>query len=215
MVQKWNTAAYPVPTSSTLVGAHLIDCDEGIETAITHYYGTTDPSTGASWGADEIGTLWYDSTNVIDAGGDDLGLTVKRWEKLTTDPTYGWRTLYTRAYVAVEPNTNKLNLSNQTNVSATDCDLTSDTSARAVAALLQVQVADHTPASGVYAAFRKNGTTTDAQERRVYPQVADLPTCQQVMVELDSGQIFEYSIAAGAGSTFDLRVDVLGYWERG
>ena len=215
MTQKWNTAPYAYPTVSTVYGDHLIDLDDGVDTAITHYYGTADPSSGASWGADEVGALWYDSTNSVEAAGDDLGLVVKRWEVLTDGPTYGWRTLGVRSYVALEPNTNKLNLSNQTNVSATDCDVTADTSSRAVAALLQVEVADHVPASGVYAAFRKNGTTTDAQARRVYPQVADLPTCQQVVVELDSGQIFEYSIAAGAGSTFDLRVDVLGYWERG
>lgn len=215
MTQQWRTSSYPVPDAATVFSDHLVDLDQGIETAVTHYYGATDPSSGASWGAAQVGSLWFDSTNSVEAGGDDLGLVVKRWEVLTDDPTYGWRTLGVRSYVALEPNVNKLNLSNQTNVSATDCDVTSDTSARAVAVLLQVQAADHVPAATVYAAFRKNGTTTDAQERRIYPQVADLPISQQIAVELDSGQIFEYSIAAGAGSTFDLRVDVLGYWERG
>jgi hypothetical protein len=214
MTQKWRNSGYAAPDADTVATDAVLDVKDGVDSAVTHYYGTTDPSSGASWGADQMGILWYDSNNVMSAGGDDLGLVVKRWEKLTTDPTYGWRTLYVRIFVPLAANTNKLNLADQGDVGFTDCDLTLDTSTRAVAALLMVTVEDSAPGAAYYAAFRKNGVTTDAQTVRVYPQVAGIYNSAMIAVELDSGQIFEYSIEASGADTFNLRVDVIGYWER-
>ncbi len=215
MTQKWDTSTYPKPGVGTVGGDHLIDLDDGVDTAVTHYYGSTDPSSGASWGAAQLGILWFDSTNSVEAGGDDLGLVVKRWEVLTDTPTYGWRTLNLRSYTPLEPNVNKLNLADQGDVAFTDCDLTTETSARAVAALLMVTVEDSAPGAAVYVAVRKNGQEADAQTRRVYPQVAGIFNSAMIVVELDAGQVYEYSIEASGADTFNLRIDVLGYWERG
>lgn len=215
MTQKWRTSSYTVPVTSTLVGDHLVDLDDGVETALTHYYGDTDPSIGASWGADQLGVYWLDSTNVLGNGGDDLGIVVKRWEKLDTTPTYGWRTLGLRSYTPLAAITNKLDLADQGDVAFTDCDLTADTSAKAISVLLMVSVEDSAPGASVYAAFRKNGVTADAREIRVYPQVAGIHNTAMVMVDLDAGQVLEYSIEASGADTFNLRADIVGYWERG
>ena len=215
MVQLWNTSANPVPTGSTGGADRFADHTSGINTVATHYYGTADPSSGASWGADELGVIWFDSNNAIGAGGDGLGLVVKRWEVATDAPTYGWRTLGARIWTALEPNVNVLTLANQSTTAFTDLDLTSDTSAQAIAVLLMVEVEDSgTIDNAVYAELRKNGTTTDAQERRVHVQVTDIPNTCMMLVECDAAQTIEWAINASAATTFDLRIDVLGYYER-
>ncbi len=215
MTQKWNTTANPEPTSATYYNEAGVDLIDGVNTAITRFYGTADPSSGASWGADEVGTTWLDSTNATAGAGDDLGVVVKVWSVLTAAPTYGWRTRNARAYIALEPNVNVLADTDESTAAFADLVLTGDTSTRAVAALIQVEVEDSgTPAAGVYAEFRKNGTTTDARSRRIYPQVTDIPVMQQFIVELDVAQTLEYALNASGAGSMDIRVDVLGYFER-
>jgi hypothetical protein len=213
MAQDWDTSGAAEPGTGTNAGAALLDLIDGVNAARTCYYGTTDPSSGASWGADQLGTIWIDSTNSIEAAGDDLYPVIKIWSVLTDTPTYGWRTLGARRYIAVEPNTNSLDLSNSTDVAFTELDVSGDSSAQAIAVLLQVTATEDAPGASYYASFRKSGTTGDAQERRVYPQVAGIPVCQQILVEVDAG-VLEYAIAASGADTFDLRIDLLGYYER-
>jgi hypothetical protein len=214
-MQKWGTTDEPEPALTDDVDEILADVIEGVNTVRTRYSETKDPSSGASWGVDQIGTEWLDTNNELGNGGDDLGGFVKVWVKLDATPTYGWRVLYRRTYTALEPDVNVLDLSAQSTVTDTDLDLTSSTSARAVAARLLVTVKDTgTPAATVFASIRKNGTTTDARERRVYPQAAGVTISQIVEVELDSAQVMEYAIDASGAGTCDLRIDVLGYYER-
>lgn len=65
--------------------------EQGLLTALTDYVSTTDPSSGASpsWGADEVGRRWLDTG----VSGTVNNPVLKRWEKLTAGPTYGWRPL--------------------------------------------------------------------------------------------------------------------------
>jgi hypothetical protein len=214
MVQQWKTSGNTKPIGGTGFGAAGAVWGNGIDTAVTHYYGTTDPSLGNSWGEAELGVLWFDSFNVLGNGGDDLGLVVKRWEKLDAVPTYGWRTLGIRSYTALEPNTNVLDLVGLGDVAFTGCAVQAQTSVRAVAALLLVTVEDSAPGTDVYAAFRRPGTV-EVRDRRVYPQAAGIPSAALVLVELDQAQTFEYAVEASGADTFDLRVDILGYQERG
>ena len=215
MTQEWNTSTYDLPVPGDGVDGYLADLKRGVNTGTTHYYGTADPSSGASWGAAQLGVIWFDSGNALLGAGDGLGLTVKRWEITAAGPTYGWRTISARFYTALEPNVLALNLADQSTTAFTDLDLTASTSSVAIAVLLQVEVQDSgTPAAGVYAELRYNGTTTDARSRRIYPQVANIPVMQQFVVECDPGQTIEYAINASGAGTFDLRIDVLGYFER-
>jgi len=215
MTQKWDTTSYAIPTSATAYNESAGDLIDGVDTARTRYYGTADPSSGASWDADQLGVEWVDSTNEIGGAGDDLGAVVKVWSVLTDAPTYGWLTRNARAYIALEPNVNALDLSAQSTAAFADLDLTGDTSGRAIAVLIQVDIEDSgSPAAAVNAEFRKNGTTTDARERRIYPQAAGVPNMTQMIVELDVNQTLEYALNASGAGTMELRIDVLGYFER-
>ncbi len=212
MSQNWGTSGAPAPVIGDDVPDILAGMLNGVEAARTCYYGSSDPSSGASWGADELGCVWWDSTNTLLAG-DTLLPILKVWAITAAGPTYGWRTVGARRYVAVEPNANLIDLTDQTDVAFTDRDISPEASAQAIAALLQVTVTEDAPAAGTYVALRKNGTTTDDRERRVHPQVAGIPVVSQVLVECNAG-VFEYSIEASGADTFDLRIDLLGYYER-
>ena len=215
MVQLHRTAADPVPVNGDDIDDWHDYHIQGADTACSHFYGTTDPSSGASWGADQLGYIWTDSNNALGAG-DGLGVVTRRWEITAAGPTYGWREIAgARVYIPLEPNVNGLTLADQSTTAFTDLDLQAETSVKAVAALLMVEVEDSgTPASGVYASVRKNGTTTDDRTRRVHPQVADIPATGMYVVELDATQKCEYDINASGAGTFDLRITVLGYYER-
>ncbi len=99
----------------------------------------------------------------------------------------------------------------------TDVDITASTSAIAKFALLMLRVSSNIGAGGNNATLgvRKNG---DAPVQ--FPMVA----CRQlsadnnyavgfVIVALDAGQIFEYTIVIGAGVTASSSIDLIGYIE--
>ena len=210
----WGTSGNPEAVAGDVGATGLARIVAGISIVAGHYYGTADPDDG-SWGAAELGRYWINATNEINASGDDIGPVISRWSMLTDDPTYGWRTLNAIALVDVSPNVNKVDTAGQATTGFADVDVTAETSALATAVLLAVEVAESTtPGAGVYASFRPNGVTTDAQEQRVYPQVAAIPVTAFLRVPLDAEQVFEYDINA-SGATFSVRIDVVGYEERG
>ncbi|MCU0727903.1 MAG: hypothetical protein MUE73_19270 [Planctomycetes bacterium] len=51
---KWKTGIYTRPLGSTLIDAHLLQLDDGLDTAIIHGCGTSDRTEGR--GPDEAGT---------------------------------------------------------------------------------------------------------------------------------------------------------------
>lgn len=201
------------PAAGTTLKVGYVDFKSGIETGMTDHYGTSDPGFS---GAADLGKRWRDANNDPGNGGDELGSLLMMWSVLTAAPTFGLRDITPRIYIPLEPNVVVLDDPAQSTTAFGDLDLTSDTSARAIAVRLMVTAEDSgTPGDAVYAGFRKNGTTTDARERRVHPQAAAKRASVIVEVELDSAQTFEYEIAASGAGTFDLRIDVLGYYERG
>ena len=84
MVQKYDTASNPPIASGIKLSVFGQRAWDGIDTALTHYAGSSDPSN--SWGANHVGILWLDTT---DAANPKL----KMWCQLTASPSYGWRTL--------------------------------------------------------------------------------------------------------------------------
>jgi hypothetical protein len=213
MVQKYNTTGYPEAESGNLYQTLAGRVINGVETSLTLNAGDSDPSSGGTWAADQVGTVWFDTTNEVDAAGDDLGGTLKRWETIGATPTYGWRTLYLRNYV---PST----ATNILNVSATSADWTdvdvggATTSDRALAVHLTVEAQESNPGAGVFIEFRKNGVTTDSRTTRVYPQVSGISVQSQIKVELDTSHVFEYAIRASGTTSANLRIELIGYEER-
>ena len=61
--QKWNFTSYPEAETGDAYSTVFTRFKNGIKTALAHYCGTSDPSGGGTWTADQIGTLWFDETN--------------------------------------------------------------------------------------------------------------------------------------------------------
>jgi hypothetical protein len=220
VTEKWDSPGGDKAAITNDVDDLLGRLIDGIDTAITSYYGGTDPSAGGgagAWGATQLGSEWLDDTNAIGAG-DGRGAQRKIWSKLAATPTYGLRTIDVRSINEKSPNVNKLALTSQSTTAFTDCDVSAQLGsygARALAVLVMVEVEESTtPGSGVYAEFRADGVTTDAQEIRVYPQVAGIPFAAFLRIPLGPNGVFEYAINASGAGTFDLRVDILGWEER-
>ena len=217
MVSKWNTSGSPVPTSETNYADHITDLDDAIDTALSCDSGTSDPSSGAptAWGVTEIGRLWFDRTNEVGAGGDDLGATTKRWEKVGATPTYQIRTLNLRGFVAKAPTVSLVSATATSQTAWVDVTVGgATTSSRALAVELYVEVSESNPAAGIFAAFRKKGVTTDPHPVKVYPQVATLTNTAMIRIELDTAQTFQYQYIASGNTSANINIDVAGYWER-
>lgn len=220
MTSKWNTSGNAVPTGNTVPSDRFAGHKDGIDTAATHFAGTSDPSSGAptTWGAAEIGSLWFDRTNERYGGGDDIGSLTKIWERGGAS-SYGWRTIGATSWTAVNDPTNVLDSDNLTAVlDWRDLDLTVATSSYAIRVLLNVEVIDADGADATtLVAFRPNGeSTATTQAMRVYPQVATIPTMAQVWMDVDAGQVLEYTVAPSSptGTGLDLKLDVAAYHER-
>lgn len=91
------TAEWPASSQSQYV--FNLAAQAGVNTIATHFYGSTDPSSGASpsWGASEVGRVWLDGTNTAYPAH-------KVWQQLTASgPTYGWRTMRLQKIKRFEP----------------------------------------------------------------------------------------------------------------
>lgn len=92
MPSTYHTSGNPAADKTTQRGRVWAGyVQEGILTALTDYVSASDPSTGASpsWGASDVGRRWLD----IGVSGSAANPVLKRWEQLTSGPTYGWRPL--------------------------------------------------------------------------------------------------------------------------
>lgn len=208
MTQAWNNTGFPAAATTDdidVAGAALIN---GVKTALTRYWGSADPSSGAptAWGSAELGTEWWDST-------DTDNPVRKVWSRLTAAPTYGWRTLRypklkwltTPAAVTFSPASPAA-----ADVVYTDVDLTSllDSSCQDAgqllpvvkAVLLRIRVRETgTIATGdnTYFKIRGKGTT---DERKLYCKVSSVYEEQDVWVSLDSAGAFQFGIDVGSAS---------------
>jgi len=212
MAQEYRTTGKPEIETGDAYSTCMTRAKNGIDTVGSNYGGTSDPTGGGTWNADDVGTLWFNRTNELGAG-DGLGGALYIYEKTGATPTYEMTDVKLRRIQAVSPTTLLLSGSTEQNVAFTDLDCGGATcSDRAIAVTLQVECQADTPAAGVFLAVRKNGVTTDSLTRRVYPQVSGLTVQQQVKVELDSSQLFEWAVTTG--TTFAYRIDILEYEER-
>ncbi len=99
----------------------------------------------------------------------------------------------------------------------TDADITAQTSPIAKFALLELTMSQVAGAVGNVSTIgvRKNGAAPAAFPQLSGRQLAVDANYQStfVIVALDPGQIFEYTIIVGAGSTITTLIDLLGYIE--
>jgi len=223
MTQKHNTSGYTKAATTTdvdVAGAAFIN---SLETAISRFAGTSDPSTGApaAWGSAEVGYLWLDTTD------PDLPV-LKQWQRLTAAPTYGWRTMrvpklvwLTTPFDAVSSTTSAAD------VAYTDVDLTAtlDSSGQDAGQVLPtvrlvcLRVYANCTVGAIPAGdtgFVKVRGKSATDEVKVHAMVAAKPHYQQVWVSLDTGETFQYGVDTNAGAvTMGYEIKVLGFIEPG
>lgn len=224
MTQLYNTSGGAAPASTDQASDYMGRCKNGIETALSDYSGSTDPSSGApvAWGANEVGFKWLDTTNAAYP-------VLKRWQQLTSSPTYGWRQLRMRKLIwpdtpqaitfspagplAADQTWTTLALT--TLLDAGSLQDVGEVQALVDAVLLRVRVtpgaSETLGASDCYMAFRKTGTS---QEFRVYPQVAGRPFEAEIWVPLDTSEQFDWSVVVGTGTPdFAYQAEIRGLLE--
>lgn len=207
MAQEWNAGAYPL-------GAVSHDADDlfsyligGIKSALTIYSGSTDPSSGAptTWGVDQVGTRWLDTTDV-----DNVVL--KIWQRLTSAPSYGWRTvrsakmLWPTALVAVVASgSTAADVAYTDQSMATIADASLQDSGQLLPLLKSVTLvircrftsSTHPGGDKLYVKVRGKGGTN---ERKVYcASAVNVWTEAEVECPLDSSEIFQYGVDTNAG----------------
>ena len=209
MAQDWDTSGAPKPTSGvdnadTWMAAVL----DGVDAAITQSSGTGDPSSGAGWGAAQVGRPWYDIT-------DPYNPVLKVWTRYNTGGTdYGWLPAkYHRVHLTDSDPAVTMPFSSPAaaDVAWTTLSLATligthqdATFQLAKAVLVELYVVVTAGASEVltnaakgYIAFRKKGST---QEHRVYAQVAGRPVTALVRVPVDSAEDLETKVVVGTGT---------------
>lgn len=223
MTATYDTLANPaIGASDTFATVHS-KAINGFSTALSDFAGSSDPSTGAGWGASQVGYKWLDTTSAQNP-------VLKRWQQLTTAPTYGWRTLrlfkwhLLSAPVAVTLATASPAAADVTWTDedfTTDLDTVTDNDDMAVAAvMLRCMVREtgtiRTTASGTTSSYggiewRKKGDTV---AQHVYAQVASVPNEATLIVGLDSSEIAQYQLTVGSASpNLEFTVEIVAYLE--
>lgn len=209
MAQLWNTSGGSKPASTDDASVYMGRCLNGIDTAITGYSGTSDPSSGApiAWGAAEVGAPWRDTTVAANP-------VWKQWQQLTSSPTYGWRTLRLSKRIDLATQA-ALTFSPVSPAAADQTWTTLDLSTLldshqdagqvdplVTRVLLRVRI--RTGASetipltdDAWISFRRNGSTNEA---RVYAQIQNRYAEDRVWVDLDGGEILEWRVEVGGGT---------------
>ena len=97
----------------------------------------------------------------------------------------------------------------------TDLDLSSYTSADAVAAYIQLRISIDTQNKYYVLEARKNGCTPVAGYPSLYIWNAEASETrtETAIIGLDSNQLMEYQLVVEAGGQCDAYIYVLGYWE--
>ncbi len=208
------TALYTRPVAGDGWDGVGVALRNGIEDASTCRADTTDPSSGGTWAASRVGTFYFNRTNEVGAGGDDVGGALERWEKIA-GTTHAMRSIGLRGYVAKEPNVSLISATATSVTAWTDIDVSGDTtSAYSVGVSLYVEVQESNPGAGVSLGLRKNGVTTDAHARRLHPQVASITASGMYSVELDTSGVFEYQVLASGNTSANVNIALCGYHER-
>lgn len=230
MTLGWNSTGKPKSDTSAGSPTTFMSRDkDGIEAAVTHDSGSSDPSSGApvAWGAGDIGRVWHDRS------GGEVSPKLKVWQQLAASgPTYGYRTMrLVKKKMLDTPQAVTLPTSSPAAADATwaDCSLASllngagvqDTSQNECAVSgVWLDVTLQTGASetigtgatkNAYISFRKKGSTED---QRVHAMVANHEEMRRIFVALDSNEKFEFLVKVGGGTpSLAFSVSLVGFEE--
>lgn len=228
-MQKWNTVGYPAADITMFGDDAFAAIIQGIDTVATRYSGATDPSTSApvAWGLAEVGKQWLD-TGVTGTAANPV---LKEWQQIAVSgPTYGWRiirrwkskflttpqavTFIPASAAAADVAYTDVSLASLLNTAGVQDASQNECLVRAVWMRIRVRTgASETIPSGdnCYFAVREKGSTT---EFKVYPQVAARYVEAQVLVGLNSSEIFQFAVDVGGGTpAFEYEAWMVGFVE--
>jgi len=220
MTQEWRNTSFPVPTASDDFCDRLTDIQSGIESAVTLNAGSADPSTGGSWGANQVGAMWVDTTTALKP-------LFSRWE-LLTGSTYGWRVLclhYKKRVVTPSAITFSPASPYTADQAVTDIDLTTlldaagfqDNDDKVVTAVkIRVTVVDTGTlgtgtSNATWVAFNQKGST---DQQYLYCQVSGVVNAGTMWVGLDSSEVLQFSTqVANTSPSMTVTADVIAFEE--
>jgi len=222
-MQTFDTTTFPRLDPATDDGwAILEECLNGIETVRSFYRGSSDPSSGASWGADQLSAVWVDDT-------DPVNTVAKQWCILASPSTYGWRTLripkikwlgtpIAWSFSTTNPATGDIAYTSQD--LSTDLDSSGQDASQTEHLVIAVYVAVkvRTGASETVPltddCYLKLRTPSGTNEVRIYPQVQNRYVTQTLWLPLSAAEAFEVGVDVGGGTpAFEYSMDVLGLME--
>ena len=215
MAVGWDSNGFPKPVNGVddpdTVLSKVVD---GLDAVAGDYFGATDPSSGASWGSDQRGRRWQDSS------GDEYNPVLKEWLRYGTGGTdYAFRKVTSRREFWVADPTTALTLPFSSPATADRAFENVDilTAIRAVqdatfqkanpveVGLLVTVTSSGTIAAGdSFVGFRKDGAAGEGE--RVKCQVTGIPVERLVWVQVTSAGIFEMRTKVSAAGTPDLAV---------
>lgn len=212
MVSAWDTTAKPKP----VLNVENIDTwqerqSEGIDTAITRYFGTADPSSGASWGANQRGAQWYDAS--VSGVYDEYNPRLKEWVRHNTGASdYAWRPVRTRReFWPDNPPTITMPWATPQVVDQTWATLSlatlinshqDATFQKALVSEVEIEVtlteAGTVTPTTAYLELRKKGAASMA--RRVKCQVSTMPMVETIRLPVDTAEDLEVQLKVGTGA---------------
>jgi hypothetical protein len=118
MVRSYHVSGQPEIETGDAYSTCMTRAKNAIDTLISCFGGDGDPTTGGTWGSDEVGAILFDRTNEV-GGGDGLGGAFHVYEQTGATPTYARVNLMLRRIHAVSPTTNILSGTTSQNVAFT------------------------------------------------------------------------------------------------
>lgn len=218
MTSKHNTTGHPVPDYTSqdwdVFAGYMQD---GLDTALTHFYGASDPSSGAPtpWGAAELGTVWTQ-----DPGGGSYTTVDWIWAELTAG-NYGWRRRRIPKLIWLDTPVEAVAAASATEAAYGDVSLAAALSASVqdsgqslpLVGLVCLRVVI-TPTAAVaagdhcYMKFRKKGTTNEFKCKGI---VNGVPSTYQIWVGLDTSEVMQVGYETNAAASgFDFTCHIVG-----
>lgn len=208
MPQLWDCNGSTKPVSGvSSATAWMSGVVDGLDTIASRYWGTGDPSSGAGWGSDQLGRLWYDP------GADEYNPTLKEWIRFDSGGTdYGFRPVRVRReFWPDNPPAITMPWSSPQVVDRTWATLSlaslidtvqDATFQLALAREVEIEVtlteAGTIGAADSYLELRKKGAASMA--RRVKCQVTAIPTVATIRLPVDSAEDLEVQLKVAGAS---------------
>lgn len=209
MAGGWDSNGYDLPVSGVDdADTFMAKVVDGIAAALSCYFGAADPSSGASWGADQVGRRWrkegadaYNHVEYVwtrfDAGGTDFGWKANEGRgELWDDDAPATVTLPSPGTPFTTSSSGTLDLSAE--IAALQGTTFDNVDPAEVSLEVTVTEAGTVGAANAYVTFGKPGASSMA--RKVKAQVSGIPVVQEIRVPCSTSGTLDLVWVVGTGS---------------